>query len=177
MSNYKFGYNLPSNSVYHEHQADLTNCVITADSLEELKSQAEIKGLNIESFKSSVQTFCQKWDNCKVAVKPWKYSVIGELYIDDEGYPTSKFQSSDFVATHIKDLLNLSDPYASWKTKEIKKGDKVYLHPKAGILPEMTVLDYSDKSEIATVLIDMNGGLIKVKAEVKRSNLIPYFED
>ena len=73
-------------------------------------------------------------------------------------------------------MLNLSDPYASWKTKEIQKGDKVYLNPKLGPI-EMEVLEYNQIQDTVKVLFRLSLGLERVVVDVKRSDLIPYFED
>lgn len=179
MSNYKFGYNLPSNNIYYRPQSELSNCVITSDSLEELKNQAETKGLKMEAFKTSVANYCcTELTGCKVTPKPWKSSMVGGAIGARLGELDwcSDYQSINFISTPKKDMLNLSDPYASWKTKEIQKGDKVYLNPKLGPI-EMEVLEYNQIQDTVKVLFRLSLGLERVVVDVKRSDLIPYFED
>lgn len=182
MSDYKFGYNLPSNFIYYRRENELPNCIISADSLDELRSKAEIYGLNMEAFKTSVANYCVGHaGGCIVTPKPWKHSLIGEANEKNSQYTEWKsyfHQYPDYgpLVTKNQDILNLSDPYASWKTQDIDIGDKVYLNPALGPI-EMRVIDYYNDLDAFQVELKIGELSKPLKLDIKRSDLIPYFED
>lgn len=182
MSNYRFGYNLPSNTIYYLRENELPNCIISAESLDELRNKAEIYGLNMEVFKTSVVNYCTCCAvGCKVTPKPWKHSLIGEANEKNSQYTEweshfHQYIDSGQLVTKNQDILNLSDPYASWKTMDIDIGDKVYLNPSLGPI-EMRVIDSYEDLDAFQVEFKIGELSKPIKLDIKRSDLIPYFED